>query len=79
MQAAIEVAIQNALHKFGGVHSIWLDGFADFVQSVNDEQEAFGLVRFLHSLAVTHQCPIIGVVHLNPGDTGKSRGHLGRN
>jgi hypothetical protein len=77
MQAAVESAIAQAVAKFGGVHSLWLDGAADLVQSPNDEREAFAFVRWLQSLAIAHRCPVIVVLHLNPGDAGKSRGHLG--
>ena len=77
MQAAVEAAVAGAVAKLGGVHSLWLDGAADLVQSPNDEQEAFAFVRWLQSLAIAHACPVIVVLHLNPGDTGKSRGHLG--
>ena len=77
MQAAVEAAVAGAVAKFGGVHSLWLDGAADLVQSPNDEREAFAFVRWLQSLAIAHACPVIVVLHLNPGDTGKSRGHLG--
>ena len=77
MRQAIEAAIIQAATKFDGIHSIWIDGFADLVKSPNDEEEAFAFVRWLQELAITHSCPMIGTLHLNPGDTGKSRGHLG--
>jgi len=77
LHLAIETAIADSVAKFGGVHSIWLDGGADLVKSPNDEEEAFTFVRQLQGRAISLACPIIVVLHLNPGDTGKSRGHLG--
>ena len=77
MRMAIEAAVDRAAAKHGGVHSIWIDGVADVVQSPNDEAESFAFVRWLQNMAIARACPIIGVLHLNPGPTGKSRGHLG--
>jgi hypothetical protein len=46
---------------------------------VNDATEANGLVGELHALAIRFDCPIICVLHENPGENtqGKTRGHLG--
>ena len=60
----------------GGVHSILIDGIADLVADVNDPEESNSFVAELHAIAIKHDCPIIGVIHFNPG-TEKSRGHLG--
>jgi phage/plasmid primase-like uncharacterized protein len=62
--------------KDGPVHSIFLDGTADFVADVNDAAESNEFVSRLHDLAIQIDCPIIGVIHFNPGGE-KSRGHLG--
>jgi hypothetical protein len=53
-----------------------LDGGADFVADVNDAAESNAFVATRHDLAIKHDCPIVGVVHFNPGSE-KSRGHLG--
>lgn len=63
--------------RFGGVHSIWLDGPADFVNSVNDEKEVNALVTLLMMTARKYQCPIINTIHFNPNQDSKGRGHLG--
>jgi len=73
---AIEHALRLAKREFGGVHSLFLDGVADFVMDPNDGEECFPFIDSLQALAVRFDCPIIGVLHLNPG-TEKSRGHLG--
>lgn len=74
--AALKDCVKRAANEFGGIHSIFLDGFADFVRDVNDPGECNPLVGELHALAVKFDCPIIGVIHFNPGSE-KTRGHLG--
>jgi len=77
MKTAISVAIADAVIRFGGVHSVWIDGYADCVRSPNDEQEAIALVAWLQGQAIARTFPVVGILHLNPGESGKSRGHLG--
>lgn len=61
-----------------GIHAVILDGAADLVNDVNDPAECNPFVAQLHGLAIEHNCPIISVVHENPGqDYGKMRGHFG--
>jgi len=59
------------------VHSLSLDGVADFVNDPNDAEECFPFVDYLQGLAVNFDCPVISVLHLNPGSAEKGRGHLG--
>lgn len=62
----------------GGIFAVILDGTADLVSDVNDAGECNAFVAELHGLAIEHDCPILNVVHENPGqDVGKMRGHLG--
>jgi hypothetical protein len=62
----------------GKLCAVFLDGVADLCIDPNDPAEAFGLVEELHRLAITYDCPIVCVLHENPGsETGKTRGHLG--
>lgn len=62
--------------RHGGIHSILIDGVADLVADVNDPAESNDKVATIHGLAIQYDCPIIGVIHFNPGSE-KSRGHLG--
>jgi hypothetical protein len=62
--------------EHGGLHSIIIDGIADLATDPNDAEESNALVAEYHGTAIHYDCPIIGVIHLNPG-TEKSRGHLG--
>ena len=59
------------------LRAVLIDGFADLLGSVNDEEQAIGLVRYLMATALRYEVAIIGVLHLNPGSDEKSRGHLG--
>jgi hypothetical protein len=64
--------------QYGGVHSVFLDGVADFIADPNDPAEAFAWVDELHQLAIRYDTVIVCVLHENPGsDMGKTRGHLG--
>lgn len=75
---AIRQALDRARREFGGVHSAIVDGVADVVADVNDPAASNGLVSEIHALAIAFDCPIVGVIHVNPGsETGKTRGHLG--
>jgi hypothetical protein len=74
---ALEYVCKLAKREFGGVHSLFLDGVADFVNDPNDGEECFPFVDSLQGLAVKFDCPVIAVLHLNPGSAEKSRGHLG--
>lgn len=73
---AVLLTVEEAASQFGGIHSVLIDGVADLVSDVNDPVESASLVSELHALAISHQCPVIGVLHVNPG-TEKTRGHLG--
>lgn len=62
----------------GKIDLVLIDGVADLCVSPNDEAEALELVSRLHALAQEFDCPIVCVLHENPGtDQGKTRGHLG--
>ena len=60
----------------GGILAVLLDGSADFVADVNDAEESNDFVAAIHGMGIKHDCPIISVVHFNPGGA-KVRGHLG--
>ena len=77
VRVSIRILIQQAAEKFGGVHSVIIDGIADAALDVNDPAESSSLVTELHKLAIEYDCPIINVIHINPGSGFKTRGHLG--
>ncbi|HMK18125.1 MAG TPA: hypothetical protein VK492_08000 [Chitinophagaceae bacterium] len=67
---------EYAYEKFGGIRIIIVDGGADYVLSVNDEEKAKLTVQFFTHLAIKYSCPVLVVVHQNPG-SDKERGHFG--
>lgn len=70
--------MKRAARECGAVHSVILDGCADFVTDPNDPAAAFAFIEELQQLADKYQTVIICVLHENPGsETGKTRGHLG--
>ena len=66
----------EASTKSGGIHLAVIDGLADYINSVNDEQEANSIVHFFEKLSIKYNCPVVTIVHLNP-NSNKERGHLG--
>ena len=77
----LSAEMERAFQQCGGIHSVFVDGIADLCNDPNDSQEAFGLVNELVQLAVKYSCPMILVLHENPGAGNggyvKTRGHLG--
>jgi hypothetical protein len=68
----------SALAAVDGIYAVILDGVADLVHDVNDATKCNLFIAELHALAISHDCPIISVLHENPAqDSGKMRGHLG--
>lgn len=74
-QCVIE-AVRQASDHHPGIHSVFIDGYADLVNDVNDAEECNAFVAETHAMSIEYFCPINGVIHFNPG-TEKSRGHLG--
>lgn len=72
-----KAALVAILEGEPNLRAVLIDGFADLLGSVNDEEQAIELVRDLMATALKHEVAIIGVLHLNPGSDEKSRGHLG--
>lgn len=67
---------EAAKRQFNGVYIIIVDGGADFLTSVNDEKESRQLIEFLTHLSIEYACPVVVVIHQNPGSE-KERGHFG--
>jgi hypothetical protein len=73
---AIEIALVDAAKAHGGIHSIFLDGSADFIANVNDPDESNDFVAAIRKLSIDYRCPLLAAIHLNP-NSDKERGHLG--
>ncbi|HNX44134.1 MAG TPA: hypothetical protein PKI35_06825 [Bacteroidales bacterium] len=67
---------QAAAAQFGGIFVVFVDGIADLIRDPNDQAESFDVVKFLEGIAQEYFCPVIVVLHTNPG-SDKERGHLG--
>lgn len=72
----VKLALAIEAQASAGIHSVLLDGLADLVKDPNDAGECNAFVAEFHNLAIEHDCPIVGVIHFNPGGD-KTRGHLG--
>jgi hypothetical protein len=67
---------QAASNKFNGVHSIWIDGGADYIADVNSPELSNGIVKYFEELAIQYHAAVFIIVHTNPG-SDKERGHFG--
>ena len=62
--------------KHNGIHLLFIDGIADFLNGVNNEEESNAVIKHLECLATKYNMLVIVVIHRNPNDM-KVRGHLG--
>lgn len=63
-------------YEYGGIHLVVIDGIADLLAGVNDEESSVWLIEELFRLSVIYKTVILCVLHTVP--TGlKLRGHLG--
>ena len=69
-------SMDRLYYEHGGIHMVVIDGIADLLDGVNDEERAVGLIDELYRLAGIYQTCIICVLHLSPSGY-KLRGHLG--
>lgn len=76
LQAILWLMMKTTFMVHKGIHSVLIDGVADMVSDVNEPEDCNSFVAELHGHAILYKCPIIGIIHLNPG-TEKTRGHLG--
>ncbi|HXB41430.1 MAG TPA: AAA family ATPase [Bacteroidia bacterium] len=65
-----------AKDKFNGIHLVVIDGIADYIRDVNEPNQSNAIIKFIEELAIEFNCPVIIIVHTNPG-SDKERGHLG--
>ncbi len=77
IRSSINLILEQTARQFSGIHSVFIDGIADAACDVNDPAEAVQLVAELHALAIKYDCPILNIIHVNPGSDYKTRGHLG--
>ena len=76
--SSLKIILADSSLECGGIHSVFIDGLADFALDVNDGAESNAIVSLIQSYAIQYACPIVCVLHKNPS-TEKGRGHLGSN
>jgi hypothetical protein len=69
-------SMDRLYYEHNGIHLVVIDGIADLLDGVNDEERAVGLIDELYRLAGIYQTCIVCVLHLSPSGY-KLRGHLG--
>jgi len=67
---------EAAFDKFNGIHSVWIDGGADYTANVNDEESSNAMIKYFEWLAIEFHTAVFVIVHTNPG-SDKERGHFG--
>lgn len=75
MQYILE-SMDKFFYEYGGIHMVVIDGIADLLGSVNDEEASVHLIEELFRLAAIYKSCIICVLHTTPSGM-KLRGHLG--
>ncbi|MFH1118211.1 MAG: hypothetical protein V1775_00200 [Bacteroidota bacterium] len=74
--ATTTLICEAAFIRCGGIHSIWIDGGADYIGDVNDPATSNAIIKYFEGLAIRFNTAVFIVVHTNPGGT-KERGHFG--
>lgn len=69
--------IEEAYQLCAGIHSIWIDGGADYIRDVNDPDASNDAVKYFEELAIRYHTAVFIVVHTNPNTPDKERGHFG--
>jgi hypothetical protein len=69
-------SMDRFFYEHGGIHMVVIDGIADLLGAVNDEESSVKLVEELFRMAAIYNTVIICVLHLAPSGM-KLRGHLG--
>ena len=69
-------SMDHFYYQYGGIHLVIIDGIADLLSGVNDEDASVNLVEEVFRLAAIYNCCIVVALHLSPSGY-KLRGHLG--
>lgn len=75
-QSHVDGICDAAYNQFKGIHSIWIDGGADFIADVNNVEQSNSIIHYFEQLAQKYHTAIFIIVHTNPGSE-KERGHFG--
>jgi len=69
--------VTEALSTKHKLRLLVIDGVAEYLWNVNSAEDSNALIGQLMNLARQYNMVIILIIHNNPGDEGKARGHLG--
>ena len=69
-------SMDNFYYQYGGIHMVVIDGIADLIGSVNDEESSVKLIEELFRMSAIYKTCIVCVLHMTPSGM-KLRGHLG--
>ena len=64
-QEVTDRVCELANERFKGIHLIVIDGGADYIASVNDEEAANKIIEYFIHLSIKYNCPVIVLIHLN--------------
>ena len=70
-------AVEKLINSHKGLGLVFIDGIADLLFDVNDIRESTTLIDKVRKLASDNDVAIGYVLHQNPSDSSKMRGHLG--
>lgn len=69
--------VEQLIYSIDGVGVVIIDGVADLIYDTNDIRESADMADSLRKWATQCDLHIINVLHQNPSDNSKMRGHLG--
>lgn len=69
-------SMDRMYYEHGGIHMVIIDGIADLLAGVNDEEASVRLVEELFRISAIYNTVILCVLHMSPSGF-KLRGHLG--
>ena len=68
---------RELIYSLEGVGLVVIDGIADLIYDPNDIRESSQMVSDLRKWSVDNDLHIVNVIHQNPSENQKMRGHLG--
>lgn len=70
-------SVETLIYNLEGVGVVIIDGIADLIYDTNDIRESANMVDDLRKWATEKDLHIVNVLHQNPSQSDKMRGHLG--
>jgi len=70
-------SVETLIYGMDGIGVVIIDGIADLIYDTNDIRESANMVDDLRKWATERDLHIVNVLHQNPSQSEKMRGHLG--